>query len=169
LGKSAARKSEQLQNEAANRFSQLATGLSNESAPQRSLLSDYYQGVIKGGPAAYKAISPQVDFAKTQFANARRQINNTAPIGGAVPQARTNLATSEAQTISGMFRDKIQEALQGLQQLSEFGTSGGLQATGGVSNVGSALGQLSAQRLGAWTGALGGIGQALGSYFGGRK
>ncbi len=131
------------------------------------MLGDYYSRVIKGDKAeTYKAIAPQVDFAKTQFANARRTVNQSVPAGGAAPAAHANLAATEAQTISSMFRDKIQDALEKLQQLAEFNTSGGMTANTGVATTGSQLGQLANQRLGAWMSGLGGISGALGTYFG---
>lgn len=137
-----------------------------ESAPARNLLQDYYTSAIKGGPEAYRAISPQVDFAKQQFQNARQTLDKGVPAGGARARGYKQLATAEAGTVSGLFKDKINEILGRLQQMSEFGTSSGLQATGGISSAGTALGELAAQRANAVASGVGGVAGALGTYFG---
>lgn len=166
MGKSSAKKAEQLQGEAADRYTKLATDLSAEAAPARQQVGDYYSSIIKGGPAAYKSISPQVDFTKQQFANARRTVANSAPAGGGYMGANRTLAANQAQTVSNLYRDKINEALQGLQRQGEFGTQAGLSANGGVEQAGQGLGQLSAQRLAGWMSGLSGISGAVGTYFG---
>jgi len=122
--------------------------------------------VIQGGPQAYSLIAPQVDFTKQQFQNARQTLNAGVPAGGARARGYQQLAQAEAGTVSGLFKDKINEILGRLQQLSEFGTSTGLQATGGISGAGSALGELAAQRAQAVASGLGGIAGAFGTYFG---
>lgn len=88
------------------------------------------------------------------------------PAGGARQRGYKALATAEAGTVSGLFRDKINEILGRMQQLSEFGTQAGLQATGGVSSAGDSLAQLSAARANAVASGFGGVAGALGTYFG---
>jgi hypothetical protein len=166
LGKSAAKKAEQLQSEAANRFTEYSKQLSAEAAPARKLTQDYYTSVVKGGPEAYKAISPQVDFTKTQFRQARKQLDAGVPAGGARQRGYQQLAGAEAGTISGLFRDKINEILGRLQESGQFGTQAGISATGGVAGAGESLARLAASRANAVAGGLGGIAGALGTYFG---
>lgn len=169
MGKAAAKQSEQLASQAADRYSTLATQLAAESAPQRKEASDYYSAIVKGGPQAYTAIAPQVDFAKQQFANARRTQAQTAPAGGAQTAGNRQLASNEASTVSGLYRDKIGEALQQLTQLGEFGTQGELSATGGITSTSQALAQLSAMRAQAVASGVGGIAGSIGTYFGMKK
>lgn len=115
---------------------------------------------------AYRTIAPQVDFAKQQFSNARRTLRDTVPAGGAWQGANRQLAGQEAQTISGLYRDNIMNAIQQLAGFSQANTSGGLNANQGVSTTGQAFGQLAAQKLQAIMSGLGGIGGALGTFFG---
>jgi hypothetical protein len=107
-----------------------------------------------------------VDFAKQQFANARRTLRDTVPAGGAWQGANRQLAGTEAQTISGLYRDNIMNAINQLAGFSQANTSGATSATGGVSNVGQAFGQMGAQKLQGIMSGLGGISGALGTYFG---
>lgn len=125
-----------------------------------------YSNILKGGPAAYNSISPQIDFAKQQFSNARRTLRDTVPAGGAWQGANRELAGTEAQTISNLYRDNINNALQGLAGFSQANTQGSLNATGGVSTSAQALAQLAAQRAQAFNAGLGGIAGALGTAFG---
>jgi hypothetical protein len=76
------------------------------------------------------------------------------------------LAGQEAQTVSNLYRDNIMNAINGLAGFSQANTSGGLNATNGISNAGQAFGQIGAQQLQGWTNGLGGIAGALGTYFG---
>lgn len=121
---------------------------------------------MKGGPEAYKLIAPQVDFTKRQFANARKTVDEGVAPGGARQRGYKQLAGAEASTVSNLFRDKINEILARLASFSQFGTQSGITATGGVQTAGQGLGELAAARGQAVAGALGGVGSALGTYFG---
>lgn len=101
--------------------------------------------------------------------NARRTINQTTPQGGQVPAQRNNLAAAQASTVSNLFRDKINEALERLTQIGQFGTNAGLNANQGVEGVAQQLGQLSAARLQAAMSGLGGIAGAIGTFYGGKR
>jgi hypothetical protein len=125
-----------------------------------------YSDIIKGGPAAYRTVAPQVDFAKQQFANARRTLRDTVPAGGAWQGANRQLAGQEAQTVSNLYRDNIMNAINSLAGFSQANTQGANTSAGGLSNVGQAFGQIGAQQLQGWTNGLGGIAGALGTYFG---
>lgn len=129
-------------------------------------MADYYGGIIKGGPEAYKAIAPQVDFTKQQFQNARKSLAQSAPAGGAYASGSRVLASNQAQTVSGLYRDKINEALQRLQEMGTSETSAGLTATGGVQAAGQGLGELAAARAQAIASGIGGISGAFGTFAG---
>lgn len=156
-----------MQSEAANRYTDFATQLSAEGAPARQQSQNYYSSIVKGGPEAYKVIAPQVDFAKQQFANAQRGIADSAPAGGAFSKATQNLAATQAQTISGLYRDNIQKALEALSQSGQFDTGAGLTATGGVSSAANGFAQLSASQANAWASGLSGIAGPFGMLLGG--
>lgn len=147
----------------------MATDLTTAAAPANKTVQDYYTSALKGGPEAYKMVAPQVDFAKRQYQNARTSLNEGVAPGGARQRGYKQLASGQAGTISGLFRDKINEILQRLQQMGQFGTQAGLQATGGVQSSGQGLGELAAARANAVAGGLGGIAGAFGTYFGMKK
>jgi hypothetical protein len=130
------------------------------------LVSDSYSNIIRGGPLAYKTIAPQVDFARQQFSNARRELRNTVPAGGAWQGANKNLAANEAQTVSNLYRDNLMNAVNGLAGFSQANTQGSLNATGGQSAAANSLAQLAAQRAQAFNSGIGGIAGALGTAFG---
>lgn len=167
MGKSASKASQALSSQAANRFSDLSSQLSSEAAPGRALVNSTYSNIIKGGPAAYSSIAPQVDFAKQQYQNARQTVRDTAPAGGAFNTANNTLANGEAQTVSNLYRDNINNALNGLNSSSQSSTGQALGATSGVSGIAQQLQQLAQQRSAAFTGGLGGIAGALGTLFAG--
>ena len=143
--------------------------MTNEAAPQRNLVGQSYTDIIKGGPLAYRTIAPAVDFTKQQFSNARRTLRDTAPAGGAFQAGNADLARTEAQTVSNLYRDNLMNAINNLAGFSQSNTSGGLNATSGVSGVANGLAQLAAQRSAAFAQGLGGIAGALGTYFGLRQ
>jgi len=166
VGKGASKTAQRVGVEAANRYSQLGTQFAAESAPARQLAQQTYTNIVRGGPEAYRSIAPQVDFAKQQFANARRTLAQTTPAGGASAAGNRALAGTEAQTISNLYRDKLNEALAGLTQSGQFGTQAGLGALGGQAGVAQTLAGLGASQSEAWAQGLGGLAGAIGTFFG---
>lgn len=166
MGKSAAHQSQQLQSEAATRYSNLATSLIGEAGPARNQVSDYYSNIIKGGPQAYAAAAPQIAFTKTQFGNAQKQLAETAPAGGAFMAGSRQLAEQKAQSVSDVYKSQINNALQSLTGIAMGETSAGESAVGGVSHAGDSLAQLAASQAAAWGSGLGGIAGGLGTFFG---
>jgi hypothetical protein len=166
MGKGAAKQSQQIAGQAANNFSSLYGNLSSGAAPALKQSQDYYSAIIKGGPQAYAAVAPAAEFTKQQFSNANRQLQDTAPAGGYVPAARTQLAQSQAQTISGLYQNNINNALQSLTGLGLGETQGALGATQGQTTVSGQLAQLAAQQLSAWTSGIGSLAGGFGTLFG---
>lgn len=121
---------------------------------------------MKGGPEAYKAIAPQVDFTKRQFANAKTTLNEGVAPGGARERGYRQIAQGQASTISNLFRDKINEIVARLAAFSTGNTQSGITATGGISNAGTALGELAAARGNAVAAGIGGVAGALGTFAG---
>jgi hypothetical protein len=152
--------------QAANNFSGLATSLSANAAPALKASQDYYSAILKGGPEAYAAVSPAVDFTKQQFQNAGRQLRQTGPAGGAQVAGATQLASTEAQTISNLYQNNISSALAGLTGLGESETGAALNASQGQTGVASQLGTLAAQQLSAWTSGISGLAGGIGALYG---
>lgn len=166
MGKAAAKKSEMMQSEAANRYSKMASDLYGESLPQRQTVGNYYQGIIQGGPQAQAVTAPQISYLKRQTNAAQQQIRDTLPQGGAQQRALRDLAVQAPGQKANIYQSQIKDALDRLQQLGTFNTGGALQATGGVSQAGQALGNLAAQRGAAVAGGLGALGTAGGAAIG---
>ncbi len=158
-----------MQAQAGSRFTDLSNQLSSEAAPQRSLVGDTYSSIIKGGPDATRVLAPAIDYTKQAYANARRTLRNTAPNGGAFFGGNNQLAASEAQTKSNLYRDKLQEALSGLSGFSAANTSAAQAATAGQSSVANQMAELARARQGMWTSGITGLAGAFGRYLGARN
>ncbi len=167
MGKGAAKKSQQLQEQAADRYSKLAAEQYAAAKPAQELSQNYYTGIVKGGPEAYRVAAPEVNFMKKQFQNANSTLRDSMPAGGQKNRAYRDLALSQPGAISGVFQRKIEGALAQLASLGQAGVGNTLNATGGVSKAGSDLGQLAAARGAAVSGAIGGITGLAGMAYGG--
>lgn len=166
MGKGAGRKAEDIQTQAANRFTALGEQLNAEAKPDRAAARDYYSSIIKGGPEAFKAIAPQTEFVKKQFKAASDTLMRSLPRGGAITRAKRDLSIAQAGEIGNLFTNKIDEAVSRIAQLGVFGTQAGLDANRGSVAAGDSLANLSAQRANAVAGGVGGIAGAAGTFFG---
>lgn len=151
---------------AGNAFSNLSGALTPGATAAQGTVAQYYGNIIKGGPAAYQSISPQIDAAKSAYASQRQTLAQTLPAGGAFASQNKALAPAEASTISQLYSSNLNNAVQGLQQNANTGIQGATASNTGQTNVGNSLANLSAQQLSAWTSALGGLAGGLGTYFG---
>lgn len=167
MGKQAAKASQNIQQQAADRYSKMAEQFLTESTPQRNLVGNYYSGIIKGGPEAHRVAAPEVAYMKKQFASARDGVRDYMPAGGQKTRAYRDLAVQQPGAISGVFQKKIEDALARLSNLATGSSQGALSANQGLSGSGAALGQLAAARGQAVGSAIGGLANLAGFGLGG--
>lgn len=109
--------------------------------------TSYYSSILSGNPADIAgALSPQISQLNTGFNNARRQVDQFAPMGGGRSSTLANAPFQQASAITNLISQARANAAQGLTGIA--GTEGGLGANLlGVSNTGAAeLGNLSTQQ-----------------------
>ncbi len=167
MGKGAAKHSEALQSQAADRYTKLAQEQYDLAKPAQQQAFNYYGGIVKGGPEAYRVAAPEVNFMKRQFANAESQVRDHLPAGGQKTRAYRDLAVSQPGAISAVFQKKIEGALAQLASLGQAGVGNTLNATTGVQTSANQLGQLAAARGAAVSGAISGLAGIAGTAFGG--
>ena len=144
-----------------DRFAKTAENLNKEGKAYRTKAADYYGAIGQGGPAAQKALAPQVEAVRRQYRLGREAVDRNAPRGGARDRAQRQLGQQEYGDVGRLFTERMDQSMGELANLGVFGTQAGLQATGGGGNTaysmvgtGNAFGDLSAQQRANFTGAL---------------
>src|SRR5574341_1981892 len=122
---------------------------------------DYWSGILRGGPDAMLALSPEIKQAQQAFQQAKTQTSQFAPMGGGRANVLAQLPQQQAGAITDIFSRARPAAAAGLSNL-------GAQAGG----LGSALtGQnaaLTASLAGTTAGLTGDlIRNIIGAYSGG--
>lgn len=167
MGKSAARQSQDLQAQAAKRYTDLATEQYAAAKPAQELSQNYLTGIVQGNNNAYRVAAPEINFMKRQYQNANSAIRDNVAPGGQKNKAYRDLAVSQPGAIAGVFQRKVESALQQLAALGQAGVGNTLNANAGVSQAGNQLGQLAAARGQAVSSAIGSLGGLAGFAFGG--
>jgi len=134
--------------------------LLNEGKQYRGTAGEYWTAVSKGGAGAQQTLGPQTSAIRTQYRNAREQLERQAPRGGAVQAGQRQLAMGEAGDVSRLFADRVNESIGQLANLGVFGTQAGLggalSSAGGYLNTGQSYGALAErQRQAAMEGVKG--------------
>lgn len=101
------------------------------------------------------------------YSQAAQQIQNTAPKGGQRDQALTSLAQGQAGSLSSILTGGVQNAVQNLSQIGQFGNTASLQGLQTATSAGSSLASLAAAQSQAWGSAIGGVLGGAGSVLGG--
>jgi hypothetical protein len=167
MGKSAGRRAETIQTNVSNKAMGLSDTLSAEAAPQRKLVGDFYESIVKGDPVNLARVrGPQLNLARDAYGQAQAQIERMLPKGGARDQAQTDLAIKQAGNLTSILSGGVDEAVQALTQLAQFGTGGSYQGMNIAGQSGESLARLSAARAQAVGMGIAGIGQGVGSAVG---
>lgn len=152
------------QQETYDRFAKTAEDLNKEGKQYRTQAADYYGAIGQGGPAAQKALAPQVEAVRRQYRLGREAIDRNAPRGGARDRAQRAASMGEYGDVGRLFTERMDRSMGELANLGVFGTQAGLNATGGGGNTaysmvgtGNAFGDLSAQQRANFLGGLKGV------------
>ncbi len=168
MGKKAARRAEdyvysggEAAKRARDRFDFFAKELGDEGRGLRQQAIGFHRGILQGGPEAQRVLAPQIEAVRREGLKSREFIDRTLPRGGARMRALRQQAIGESGQVGRLFTERMDRALQELQELGLFGTRAGLQATQGVLQTAQPLlgagqamqGISSAQRQGVAGGA----------------
>lgn len=164
------------QQETYDRFAKTAEDLNKEGKEYRTQAADYYGAIGKGGPAAQRALAPQVEAVRRQYRLGREAIDRNAPRGGARDRAQRAASIGEYGDVGRLFTERMDQSMGELANLGVFGTQAGLNATGGGGNTaysmvgtGNAFGDLSAQQRQNFMGGLKGIAQGASLFLSSRR
>lgn len=176
MGKKNQRRQEDLYKSAAGKqgdvyggFAKQAEELGKEGKEYRTTAADYYKAIGQGGPAAQKALAPQVEAVRRQYRLGREAIDRNAPRGGARDRAMRSATQGEYGDVGRLFTERMDQSMNELANLGVFGTQAGLQGLGGAGQTaysmvgtGNAFGDLAAQQRANFMSGLKGVGQFAG-------
>jgi hypothetical protein len=106
----------------------LTSSQQNFAAP-----STYYQSILSGNPAAVAgAVAPEVNQLNQGYANARRQVDQYAPLGGGRSSQITQMPFQQQGAITNLIAKARENAAQGLTGIgsAEGGIGSNLIGTG---------------------------------------
>jgi len=135
--------------------------------PGLQTASDYWNALLKGGPAAQAATAPYAQTIAAQTAAAQKQIQSTLPMGGEKNLAEAQAKTQQGASIANLYQGLGPTAASQLQALS-LGSAGAGTGSGGVSaGAGASNENLAASQAAAKGQMWGGIGSGVGTLAGG--
>ena len=109
---------------------------------------DYWSRILKGGPDATLALSPEIRGIHGMFSGIRNQAGNFGPMGGGRANILAQLPYQEAGKLSDLFATARPAAASGLAGL------GGSALSGAGSLQGILGGELERSKMGAQQGGL---------------
>ncbi len=131
-------------------------GLAHNGAAAFQSPLDYWSSILKGGPQAMQALSPQIQQIQSSSQQAQRGLDQFGPRGGGRAQQLAQLPFQRQGQISNLYSNAMPQAAQQLGGLA--GNMTGL----GIQGLGSNLQNIMGNQLG-----LMGIGQQNGANLGG--
>lgn len=162
-GKSAGRAAQSALTQSTERALGLAEKLEEQTEPARTIPIAKYRALVSGDPeATTTAMAPAIQGIRQQFGQARKSIERSLPRGGALEQARGDVARAEAGAVGSLGPQLFSESLARLASLGVGGTQAGIAALGTGTQAGGSLAQMAGQQ------ARGGFFGGLGSMFGGK-
>jgi hypothetical protein len=127
----------------------------------------YWSQLLQGGPAAQAATAPYAQTIAGQTTAAQKQIQQNLPAGGEKNLALAELPISQAASVANLYQGLGPTAASQIGSLA-LGTAGAGTGSGAVSSgAGSSLTGLAGQQQAAKGGAIGGLGQGIGTLAGG--
>lgn len=152
-----------LQNTEAGLLSQYA----NIALPNLGAASNYWNALLKGGPAAQAATAPAAETIAGQTAAAQRNIEQNLPAGGERNLALAQLPIQSGANIARLYEGLGPTAAAQLQALA-LGSAGAGTGSGAVAGgAGGTLASLAGQQAASKGNMFGGIGSGLGTLAGG--
>jgi hypothetical protein len=150
-----------------NTESGLLSQYAGVAMPAFGAASNYWQSLLKGGPAAQAATAPYAEQIASQTAASQKQIEQNLPAGGEKNLALAQLPIQQGASIANLYQGLGPTAASQLQALATGSAGAGTGSGAVASGAGSSLTGLAGQQNAAKGSALGGLGGGVGTLLGG--